>query len=116
MDILAGIVQNGKTKAKTYAGHYIDGVDAVGRYAIKNEPQGEVVVLCGPDDEWPGYKNGYWRGTDGHGVIIGQRFGILTDPYLIKWFNDDDDLPEWVRFTLYDYRSNQERLEQAVED
>ena len=41
MDILVGIVQNGKTKAKTYAGHYIEGVDAVGRYAINNGPQGE---------------------------------------------------------------------------
>ena len=107
MDILAGIVQNGKTKAKTYAGHYIDGVDAVGRYAINNEPQGEVIALCGPDDERPYYKNGYWRGTDGHGVIIGQRFGVLTGRYLVKWSNDDDDLPKWVRFALDDYRSNQ---------
>ncbi len=107
MEILAGIVENGKTMAKTYAGHYIDGLDATGRYAINNEPQDEVVVLCGPDDEWPGYKNGYWRGTDGHGVIIGQRFGVLTNPYLIKWFNGDEELPEWVCSVLYDYRSNQ---------
>jgi hypothetical protein len=80
----------------------------VGRYAINNEPH-EVVVLCGPDDEWPGFKNGY-------GVIIGQQFGVLTGPYLVKWVNDDNDLPQWVRFALYDYRSKQERLEQAVED
>jgi hypothetical protein len=108
MDILAGIVENGKTMAKTYAGHYIYGFDATGRYAINNEPQGEVVVLCGPNDEWPDYQNGYWRGTDGHGVIIGQQFGVLRGPYLVKWVNDDDDLSEWVRFALYDYRSNQE--------
>ncbi len=55
MDILAGIVQKGQTKAKTYTGVYIDGADVTGRYAINNEPQGEVIALCGPDDEWPYY-------------------------------------------------------------
>ena len=89
MEILAGIVENGTTRAKIYAGHYIDGLDAKGRYAINNEQQDEVVLLCGPEDEWPGYKNGYWRGTDGHGAIIGQRFGVLQSPYRIKWFKDD---------------------------
>ncbi len=55
MDILAGIVQKGQTEAKTYAGVYIDGADATGCDAINNEPQGEVIALCGPDDEWPYY-------------------------------------------------------------
>ena len=80
--------------------------DATGHYAINNEPEGEVVALNGPGDECPYYKNGYWRGTDGHGVVIGQRFGVLTGRYLVNWCNNDDDLPEWVRFALIEYRSN----------
>ena len=56
MDILAGVVQEGHTTAKTYAGVYVGGSDATGRYAIRNEPEGEVVALSGPDDECPYYK------------------------------------------------------------
>ena len=105
MDILAGVVQEGHTTAKTYAGVYVGGSYATSRYAIRNEPEGEVVALSGPDDECPYYKNGYWRGTDGHGVVIGQRFGVLTCRHRVDWCNDDDDLPEWVQYTLNDYRS-----------
>ena len=39
MDIVAGIVQKGQTTAKTYAGVYVGGSDATGRYAINNDPR-----------------------------------------------------------------------------
>ena len=68
-------------------------------------PEGEVVALSGPDDEGPYYKSGYWRGTDGQGVVNGQRFGVLTGRHRVDWCNDEDDLPEWVQYALNDYRS-----------
>ena len=58
MDILAGIVQEGQTTAKTYAGVYVGGSDATGRYAINNEPEDEGVAVSGPDDEGPYTRTG----------------------------------------------------------